>query len=96
MRCFQTDQECWAPACERHLNCRATDVLVKSNIVIKKLMIIMYIVCVSAHECRYLQRPEEGAGSPAAGVTGSCELPCVCWELSFVRSSGRTVSALNC
>jgi hypothetical protein len=36
-------------------------------------------VCVGggacAHECRYLQAPEEGTRTPGAAVTGSRELP---------------------
>ena len=27
-------------------------------------------------------RPYEGIGSPGTGVTDSCELPCVYWELN--------------
>ena len=34
-------------------------------------------VFMCAHECRYLQRPEEGIRCLGAGVTGSCELPTV-------------------
>lgn len=30
-------------------------------------------ICV--HDCRYIQRPEEGVGIPQAGVTSGCELP---------------------
>lgn len=30
------------------------------------------------------RRPEEGVGSPRAGVTDSCELPCRYWELGSV------------
>ena len=28
------------------------------------------------------QRSEEGVRFPGTGVTGSCELPCGCWELN--------------
>ena len=29
-----------------------------------------------------LKRPEEGTGTSETGVTGGCESPCECWELS--------------
>ena len=36
------------------------------------LHVSLYIIC--------MQRPEEGIGSPRAGVTNGSELPCACWE----------------
>ena len=30
-----------------------------------------------------LQSPEEGIGSPGAGVTDGCEPLCECWELNL-------------
>jgi hypothetical protein len=39
--------------------------------------------------CRYVQMPEEGVGSPGAGVIGVCELPGVVLgtKLRFLLSS---------
>lgn len=49
----------------------------------------MYICVrgVCAHECRCLQRPEEGAGFPRAGIPGGSE--------SKLGSSTKTVHTLN-
>jgi hypothetical protein len=42
--------------------------------------VFIFILCVLVfclHMCLC-----ENVGSPGAGVTDSCELPCMCWELS--------------
>jgi hypothetical protein len=45
--------------------------------------------------CRLPRRPEEGIGSPRAGVTGV--VLCPTWVLGTgLRSSGRTASTFNC
>lgn len=41
---------------------------------------------------------EEGAGAPGAGVSASCHVPCVCWELNpgpLQEQVLSTKSALN-
>ena len=47
-------------------------------------------MCVSVYYLHawYPQRAEKGLGFPETGVTGSCEPPCECWELS--QGPGRT------
>ena len=44
--------------------------------------------------CAYLQRPEEGAGSPGTGIADGCELPCVDAG-NQTGSSRRAATALN-
>lgn len=39
-------------------------------------------VCMCTTCVQYLWRPEVGVQVSATGVTGGCELPCGCWELS--------------
>lgn len=40
-------------------------------------------VCLCATCVQYLKRPEEGPGSPGAGVADSFEVLCECWELNL-------------
>jgi hypothetical protein len=37
---------------------------------------IFCLLCLGTMSERYLQKPEEGAGSPGTRVIGNCELPC--------------------
>lgn len=56
-----------------------------SHFSILKIYLLIYLTCMICtclcvpSVCRYL-RPEENIGSSETGITGSCELPCGCWE----------------
>jgi E3 ubiquitin-protein ligase NEDD4 len=39
----------------------------------------------------YLQRPEEGLGSPGTGDVEDCEPPCGCWDLNSGPSEDQSV-----
>jgi hypothetical protein len=38
-------------------------------------LVCVHLCIMCAHECRYPWKPEEGIGSPGAGVMGGSEMP---------------------
>ena len=56
------------------------------SLFIKHLFLFLVYECfANMYACvprgvKYSQRPEQGVGSPGAGVTDCCELPCGRWE----------------